>query len=592
MNKKSDENSTRPKTNRPKKAAGKPQRPPGRLRRTLYAYWILFLILASYTWFRIQTRYRSRSAAEELLKRKHRKNAARIHRAVIKLQGLFIKIGQLISILTNFLPEEFRRELEGLQDQVPPHPYTDIEKRIKEEFNGKDPMELFKEFDKTPVASASIGQVHTAATHSGIKVAVKIQYPEIESIMRADIKVLRSIFNILEKWMPDQGLPDVYMEIRSMVTAELDFEKEAKNIETIRENFKNRKGIAFPNVIPELSTKRVLTTTFEEGIKSSNIAVLDEAGINRNQLAQKIIYAYCEQIFQDGFYHADPHPGNLLARFSDTDSLEVVFLDFGAVSRVSDTMRKGISEIVQAGIANDTQRVLRALRSMGFMAKTADPEVYEKIVAFFHQRFHEEIRVESLSLKDIRFDPRKGVENIADLKRMNISFTDFTRQFHVPKEWILLERTFLLLMGLCTELAPELNPLDVIQPYIEKFLLGDRDPTAFVMTAAKELLLSATALPGEIRRSLALFQQGKMEMRFLNLEQNVDTIYRLGHQLIYTLMCISTGGIGIALYDRGYDRLGIASVVLAGLFLLCLTGSMWSERKRRLRRRRKEMNRM
>jgi len=567
-------------------------RPPGKYFRTIFAYWILFRILLSYTWFRIQARFYSKSGAATLLKRKHRRNAKRIRHGITKLQGLFIKVGQLISILTNFLPEEFRQELEGLQDQVPPHPYVDIEKRLRDEFGGSGPEETFRDFDTTALAAASIGQVHIGTTLEGEKVAVKVQYPEIESLMRADIRILRRIFNVLERWMPDQGLSDVYMEIRSMVVAELDFEKEAQSITTIAQNFHGRPGFAFPKVFSELSTKRVLTTTFEEGIKAANIIEIDKANIPRQELAEKIIYGYCEQIFKDGFYHADPHPGNILTRLSEDGSPQVVFLDFGATARVSDTMRRGMAEIVQGGIASDTQRVLRALRSMGFIAKTADPDVYEKIVEFFHQRFHDEIRVESLSLKDIRFDPSKGFENLADLRQMDISFSEFTKQFHVPKEWILLERTFLLLMGLCTELAPELNPLDIIQPYVERFLLGDRDPAAFVMNAAKELLFSAISLPGEIRRAMGSLQKGNMEVRFSNLDDNVDTLYHLGHQLIYTLFGIFSGGLGLALWDRGHQNTSIASGILSGFFILLLGGSMWRERRRRrrLRRRNRKKN--
>src|SRR5262249_34185726 len=149
-----------------------------------------------------QARFRSPVALEALTQRKHLRNARRIQRVIASLQGLFIKVGQLISIMTNFLPEEFRAQLEGLQHQVPPRPYADIERRFREEFDGKAPSQLFAEFDTRPVASASIGQVHRARLASGEWVAVKVQYPDIEEIVRIDLRALRRIFRVISYFVP------------------------------------------------------------------------------------------------------------------------------------------------------------------------------------------------------------------------------------------------------------------------------------------------------------------------------------------------------------------------------------------------------
>ena len=181
-------------------------------------------------------------------------------------------VGQLISIMTNFLPEEFRRELEGLQDAVPPRPYKDIEERIREEL-GKTPDELFAHFERRPIASASIGQVHIARMHDGNKVAVKVQYPDIEEIVHRDLNTLRRIFRIVEWFIPYQGLEELYREIRSIVVEELDYTAEANNAARIGANFEGRTDVAFPRVVAELSTQRVLVTHFEPGVK-----ITDKAG--------------------------------------------------------------------------------------------------------------------------------------------------------------------------------------------------------------------------------------------------------------------------------------------------------------------------
>ena len=206
-----------------------PARPPARGRRMLKAYWVTFVVIASYLGVKIWARLRSPQALERILIEKHQRNARRIEKAILELQGLFIKVGQLISIMTNFLPREFRQELEGLQDQVPPRPFKDIEQRIRDEFGGRGPKELFAEFAERPIAAASIGQVHVARLPGGDKVAVKVQYPDIDEIARADLRALRRILSIVQWFAPVQGLEGVYREVRGMILAELDFRAEAQN---------------------------------------------------------------------------------------------------------------------------------------------------------------------------------------------------------------------------------------------------------------------------------------------------------------------------------------------------------------------------
>jgi ubiquinone biosynthesis protein len=528
-------------------------RPPTRVLRFLKAYWVTFVVIASYLSVRVQARFRSGPAIARLLDSKHIRNARRIERAIIQLQGLFIKVGQLISIMTNFLPEEFREQLEGLQDQVPPRPYKDIEARVREEFEGRGPDELFARFERRPLASASIGQVHIAHLHSGEKVAVKVQYPDIESIVQSDLRTLRRIFRIVGFFVRYQGLDEVYREIRSMILDELDFRREAENAGRIAQNFARRAEVSFPRTVPELSTARVLTTHFEDGCKVSNLAKLEGAGIDRKALARQVVELYCQQIFTDGVYHADPHPGNLLVRRCEDSAsgLCVVFLDFGAVAEVSPDMRQGIIELLQGALTGDTERIVRAMKDMGFIARGADDRVFDQVVEYFHARFQEEISLDSFNLKDIRFDPEKSLENLADLRRMDISLRQLTQNFHVPKEWILLERTLLLLVGLCTMLDPGMNPMTVIKPYLERFVLGDEgDWSTLVVDTTKDLALSVAALPGDMRKFMRTAQRGELSLRVGNLDQSSRLMYRLGHQAILAAIGIAGAAIAVILEGR------------------------------------------
>src|SRR3984885_5480841 len=421
--------------------------------RSLRAYWTTFRVIWSYLWLRLRARFHSDAWIEDRLRTNNLRNARRIERTICDLQGLFIKVGQLISIMTNFLPEEFRRELEGLQDAVPPRPYKDIEERVVEEL-GKTPDELFAQFERRPIASASIGQVHIARLHGGAKVAVKVQYPDIEEIVKRDLNTLRRIFRIVEWFIPYQGLEELYREIRAIVMEELDYRAEADNAARIAANFEGRTDVAFPRVVAELSTTRVLVTHFEAGVKITDRLGVKQLGLERGQLARQVVEIYCQQIFTDGVYHADPHPGNLLVRPSPSGGdgpPQIVFLDYGAVAEIPAAVRAGIVELIQGALTRDTRRIVAAMKQMGFVARGANEHMFEQVIEYFHERFQENISLDSLNLKDIKFDPQKGLESVADLRKMDISLRELSSNFHVPKEIIVLERTLLLLMGLCTE---------------------------------------------------------------------------------------------------------------------------------------------
>jgi predicted unusual protein kinase regulating ubiquinone biosynthesis (AarF/ABC1/UbiB family) len=565
-------------------AFGRPPR--GRLRYWT-AYWTTARIVLSYLSLKLQARFRSASAIDELSRKKHLRNARRVHRTIARLQGLFIKIGQLISIMTNFLPEEFRAELEGLQDQVPPRPYAEVEQRFREELD-KLPRELFATFEERPIASASIGQVHRATLPTGEQVAVKVQYPDIEEIVAIDLRALRRIFGVISWFVPYRGMESLYREIRAMVLQELDFRGEADNVERIASAFTNRSGVGFPKVHRELSTARILTTEWIDGVKVSDRAKLNLLGVDRSRLARAVVTAYCQQIFSDGVYHADPHPGNILVRKdAATGEVSIVFIDFGAVAEVSPKMRRGIVDLIQAGIARDTPRVVQSMKDMGFIARGADPAIFDKVIDFMHQKFQDEVQLESFSLKDVKFDPQKSIENLADLRRMDVSIRDLADHFHVPKEWILLERTVLLLMGLCTDLDPGLNPVTVIRPYLEEFVLGkDRDWSSFVIDSTKDVAATVFALPAEVRKFVQKAHRGELEVRFRGIEEHARLIYSLGHQIIFAALGIAAGAFGVAFDGRHEAHAAKLAFWAAGFFALLLGLSILTTRAR-LKKRRK-----
>ncbi|MCX5742282.1 MAG: AarF/UbiB family protein [Proteobacteria bacterium] len=552
--------------------------PPLRI-RSWRAYVTTFLVIWSYLWLRLRSRWHSDAWIEHTLTRTHLRNARRIERTIVELQGLFIKVGQLISIMTNFLPEEFRRELEGLQDSVPPRPFKDIEARLVEEL-GKPLAESFAQFEQRPIASASIGQVHLARMHDNTKVAVKVQYPNIEEVVRRDLHTLRRIFRIIEWFVPYQGLEELYREIRAIIMEELDYKAEARNTTRIAANFEDRADVAFPKVVDTLSTSRVLVTHFEPGCKITDRAGAKAAGLDRTALARQVVELYCQQIFTDGIYHADPHPGNLLVRpGAEGKGPTIVMLDFGAVAEIPANVRQGIIELLQGALTRDTRRIVGAMKQMGFVARGANEHVFEQVIEYFHERFQENISLDSLNLKDIKFDPQKGLESVADLRRMDISMRELSENFHIPKEIIVLERTLLLLMGLCTELDPTLNPMTVIRPYLERFVLGDAgDWSDLLVDTSKDLILSITALPNEVRRFMRAAHAGELTLKFKGLDQSTQLMYRLGHQAIFAAVGIAGAALAVILEGRNEDHRAAWGWWTARIAGVLLVWSWWSSR--------------
>ena len=545
-------------------------------------------MLASYLALRLRRPFVGPEGYRQRLMERHRVNARRVERAILELDGLFIKVGQLISILANFLPEEFRRELEGLQDSIPARPVEEIVERIEREF-GRGPESLFACWNPVPMASASLAQVHEARLHDGRRVAVKVQHADIDEIAQLDLTAIRRILAIAQFFTRLRGLESYHTEISAMIREELDFRKEAEHIARIASRFGNDPMVGFPVVVPELSTEKVLTTELVEATKVTDLLELERRGIDRPALAQRILTAYCQMIFVDGVYHADPHPGNILVR----DDGSIVFVDFGAVGELSRDMKEGIPQFLEGVIKRDASRIGTALRRMGFVARVADdgrtpPEedVAERVITYFQRRFLEQVSLESFSLKDVQVDVRAKAEMLADLRRLDVSFRELTQTFQVPKDWVLLERTVLLLLGLCTTLDPAMAPMRTIQPYLQEFVLGrDQDWVSLVRSAVKDMALSVLTLPEGVNRLVARANRGEVEVRVQGLRESADLVYAAAQQLVFGVLAAGAGVIAYLARVRGDKLMATSAALAAAVFLLGVLRSMWKGRGRRAERR-------
>lgn len=551
------------------------------------AYWLTIRILAGYVWLRLWRPVLGPSLYNARLVARHRRNSKRIVDAILELKGLFIKVGQLISILTNFLPAEFRAELEQLQDSVPARPLDEVTARIRKEF-GKDPGELFASFDAEPIASASLAQVHKAVTHDGREVAVKVQHADIEEIARLDLETLRQILNLVQMVVRIRGMESYHEDISQLIREELDFANEARNIEAIAANFAGNPRVRFPGVVPELSTRRVLTTEFVHGTKVTDFEELEALGVDRVALAELILRVYCQMVFVDGLYHADPHPGNIIVHGDGS----ITFVDFGAVGRLRPNMKTGMQHFWNGIIRRDVAQISGALREMGMISRdreSSEADVAQRAINYFQQKFLEQMTVASFSLKDIQVDMKTKLEAMADLKRLDVSFRQLSNAFQVPKEWVIFERAAILLLGLCTQVDPNMNPIRTVGPYLQEFVVGrETDWRTQITTAVREMAMSAITMPDRANRLLDVAARGEVRFQIAKLPESALLLYAAAEQVIYTFISIASGAFGFVLQEHGHERLATIAFTLSALFIVALAVAIVRARslQRALRERR------
>ncbi|MBU1240437.1 AarF/ABC1/UbiB kinase family protein, partial [Myxococcota bacterium] len=465
-----------------------------------------------------------------------------------------------------------------------PTDYSFMKKRLQREW-GEKPEAILQSIDKKPIAAASIGQVHRAVLKTGEEVVVKIQYPGLEAILDQDLKAFRGIVSLISLFFPDAELHRIYEEIRSILLEEIDFTIEAKNMTRFRNHFSSFYGVTAPALYAQYSTAHVLVAEFIDGVKINDVKGLEALGTDGETVSTLLIESFAHQLFDHGFYHADPHPGNLLVRQGPGQGPEIVFIDFGAACEISETTREGMVEFVQSGVRKDTQGLIKAMRKMGFIAIEADPRVYDRVVSFFHDKFHQEIGLENLKLGNIKFSIREGMEHIADLKRLNITLKDIGRTFHIPREWVLLERTFLLLMGIVTETAPNLDIYEVFIPHLKRFSIKyGLDPSSLAIASMRELAINAFALPAELRNMLQKISYGEVSVRWAEAEKGFSLLFYLVQEVFFGLLGWTMLTRAWDYQDRGIPQRARLLTIAAGfcgiLFLRAFLLA-WSSLKRR-----------
>ncbi len=537
--------------------------------RFLSAYALAFRVMGSYFAFYFFGKLGLRSDGDADWAALHGRNARRMVATLSALKGIYIKVGQSLSIMSNFLPEAMTREFESLQDQAPPTPFPAIAAELARVFK-KPVASIFARFDETPIASASLGQVHRATLASGEDVAVKVQHPDVRPLVKRDLRTLRRIFRLFHWAFPRYGLDAVYEECAKMVQQELDFRAEGKASESIAENLRDLPWVRIPRVYWDYTSETVLTAAFVKGVKITALQALDEAGIDRRLAAERLLTAYCRQLFENGFYHADPHPGNILVE----PGPDLVFLDFGAVVRISPQMRQGIIRFAEGLIRKDTALLTKALRDMGFVARRESDTAVERIVEHFYQKVSE---IEFENFKDLQ--KLDTLAKVLNPSQINFSLRELATAFHIPREWILLERTLLLIFGICGQLDPTLNPMQIALPYVETFVLGkDRHFYDVAVQTIKDAGTSYLTLGVELRRLLRKMERGEFSAPVVLAPGSLRPLVRAVNSLSAILAFAFSGFFlyeGLVALEGAALRpvfIGVSAAFAAAGFMLAVRG--------------------
>lgn len=372
-----------------------------------------------------------------------------------ELGPTFIKMGQMASMRPDVIPKDVIRELELLQDQLAPFPYSEVEAIIEKEL-GAPVEELFQSFTPEPIGVASIGQVHEAVLHSGEEVAVKIQRPNIKKQILTDLEILHELsdqathrVNRLKKFQ----LKNIVEEFEKAILNELDFLNEGRNADIMAKQFQENKHLIVPKIYWDYSSKKVLTMELIEGVKLNDIQELNERGYDKEVLAERFSNAILHQIFKDGFFHADPHMGNLLALPGE----KLALLDFGMVGRLSSDMQTHFASLMIAMVRQKPESIIKAIRKMGVVPEDVNEHELRGDIEQFMIKYYD-VPLSEVSLG----------ESVTDL--FSIAHE---HDIHIPTDLTLVGKALLTIEGVIEPLHPNLSVMEVAEP-LGKELIHDR----------------------------------------------------------------------------------------------------------------------
>ncbi len=505
-------------------------------RRTLSRFDEIIKILRKYDFDKVlgqTTRnkispFRNEADNKELLKEDF---PIRLRLMLQELGTTFIKFGQLLASRPDLVGEKISEELSQLHDDNPPVSYEEIKQLIEDQLGGSL-NEFFVEFSEESLATASIAQVHVARLHSGEKVAVKVQKPNIEDIVETDLSIMKFIANESDRF--DTGfkhlnLPAVVHEFDRSIHKEMDFDNELMNIRHLNDNFKYNDKIIVPVIYPDYSTEKVLTMEYVEGVKLSEVIAGDDPKYNKILIADRIVRAYLKQIFLDGFFHADPHPGNIFI----ADDNAVCFIDFGMMGVLDDEFRQDLAELMINFSDHNIDGLINQLIRMDILNEKTD------------------INILKSDLNDL-FAKYYGME----LSRFNGIIEDLLflmqkYEVRLPNEFVLMARGLSMVENIALRLDPNINVVEYLKPIATKLIAQRYNPKKMVDNAKNSFFAFEhvlKGLPSLISKTFYKIEEGEVTV---NIE--VKHISEIANQLSLAIIiaALLIGSSLVMLIDVG-----------------------------------------
>jgi ubiquinone biosynthesis protein len=470
----------------------------------------------------------TKKVAVGLRPKKDRKHEEKLRRTLERLGPTFIKFGQMLSVRPDLLPRHYIKELEKLQDSVKPFAFEQVKSTIEKEL-GNPLYSIFRSFEKKPIASASISQVHKALLKTGETVAVKVQRPNIQKQMIADIDIMKVLAGVLHKHFPKTrpyNPLEVVSEFETWTKKELNFLLEANNAIRFKANFASSTTVHIPKVFTDYTTEKVLITEFIEGIELHHVGELRQKGIDVAKALENGFNALLKQVFEDGLFHADPHPGNILV----LDDASVAFVDFGIVGHFDDKLKSLAVDMLSGVLSQDADSVVETLLELGSQGDIDRDELKEDVKEIIDPLQYMKGNEEHLS---------GVIEQLVGLASKH--------KIQISPSFVLFGKTIVTLEGVALEYDPTFPIIEKARPFLEKLILKRYSPKEQVKSLLKETRKYKRFLeqfPEKATRALETLQRGKVQIHLEDMDIN-----RLSHEI-----------------DKSSNRIAY-SLVIAGLLI-------------------------
>lgn len=457
--------------------------------------------------------------------------AERFRMALEELGPTFIKFGQLLSTRPDIIPRDYVDELRQLQDHVQSFPFSKLKETVEKELK-HDLNFLFESFEEQPLAAASISQVHKAVLPGGGKIVVKVQRPGIEYIIEQDLAVLKEIAALLDKYTNIGKLynfSELVDEFSHVIRMELNFYHEGKNADRLKLVFRNDENVSIPRIYWNYTTKKVLTMEYMDGITLNQIDALKEKGFSARAIAELLGRAYLKQIMVDGFFHGDPHPGNMGVLAED----KLYFLDFGITGHLDEDKQQHVIILLRGILEQDTDLILKAVTRLGAVTEQADKQELKMELERLQEMYL------SMPLKEINLG--KVLHELLEIS--------FKLQIRLPREFAVLAKTFLTLEGVISTLVPSFSIAELIGEHRSEFLHYQYSPKRLTASASKNInkyLRLLEVLPESLTKILQKFSGGEVVHK-VEISQAERFISRLNNMVNRLSFSVVLGSIILGL---------------------------------------------